>query len=335
MSSLSEYYIDPRSLSSKFRRAILRTLKYWNYQVTIHTYRKKIINNREFTEISIRAKITRELRRFLRKQGIRLSKKETKAFVSPVVLWDLIREEVEELPIGVSIDGNYVVAIPSKHLCTNDYLIAAYIALITGDSLWLDTIGLAEELSKLGFHEVSGIPLHSFPRGRIEDFARLLSEKLIGKRYASEILDILFGREELGGDEELPLYSKETAVIHEVLKWKTILLSESEEEFDNVNVFIDLVGVPKNVLWATLLASALSDKKIIILSIKGIDEELIKLIAMRENLIVVSEDCKSRIFDLKIIKQDDEYVLDRIGWLGSHKIFMRERFIPFWLVITS
>jgi len=327
-------YIDPKSLSKKFRRRILRALKEMGVILSIKTYERKIINGKEVVEVSIKAEIPKEVTKVLKKHGIKLSNKEVKAFVSPVIIWDLIREvRDEEIPIGTSIDGNYVVSIPICRICTNDYLNACYLGLVMKDTLWIDTINLSRELEEIGFIEIEGIPLKLFSRGKIEDFARSLAKKTIGERYVTDILDFLLKKEELGADEELPLYSREITSIKDLFKWRTILIDELEKDFSKDNVFIDLVDVPKTVLWMTLLAGVLSDKKLIILSINYLDKEIIDILSMRKEFIVFCRDCLGK-FDVKIIKKsDDEYLLQRYGWFEGKRVVMKERFIPLFRAI--
>lgn len=322
-------YIDPRSLSGKFQRRILRAIREMGVELIIKTYDRKMINDREVIEVSIRAEIPKELMKILKKHGVKLSNKELRAFVSPVIIWDIVRgEEIEEIPLGTSIDGNYIVTVPLGKICTNDYLIAGYLGLIKNDALWIDAINLSDELDKMGFIEIEGIPLASFSRGKIEDFARLIARKTIGERYVADVLDFLLKKEDLGADEELPLYSKEIASIKDLFKWRTVLIDESGE-FSGKNVFIDLVDVPRIVLWMTLIAGILSDKRIIILSINNLDKEIMELLSMRKEFIILSNDCSTNRFDAKIIKRNEgDYLLYRFGWFEKKRVVMKEKFIP-------
>lgn len=327
-------YIDPRSLSKKFRRRILRSLKEMGAGLFIKHYGRKMIHDREVLEVSIAIESSKEMIKLLKRYGIKLSNREIKAFVSPVIIWDLTRGiEDEEIPIGVSSDGNYIVSIPFRRICTNDHLIAAYLGLVISDALWIDTINLIHELEEMGFIEVEGIPLRLFSRGKIEDFARFLAKITIGERYVTEILDFLLRKDELGADEELPLHSREMESIKDLFKWRTILIDELEKGFIKSNVFMDLVDVPKTVLLMTLLAGVLSDKRLIILSINKLDKEIINILSIRREFIVFSEGCTSR-FDVEVIKKSyDTYLLRRYEWFEGRKIVIKERFIPFFRVI--
>ncbi len=328
-------YVDPKSLSKKFYRRILRALRDMGVEFHIKTYGRKMVNDKEFIEVSIEAEFTKEMAKICKKNGLKLSNKEIRAFVSPVILWDLVREEeYEEIPLGTSLDGNYIVSVPLGKICTNDYLIASYIGLSVKNTLWLDAINLSNELEEIGFIEVEGVPLSTFSRGKIEDFARLLAKKTIGERYLVDILDFLLKKEELGTDEEMPLYSKEIVSIRDLFKWRTVLIDEVESEFSRNNVFVDLVDVPKMVLWMTLLAGILSDKTLIILSIINPDKEIFEILSMRKEFIIVTNHCLPNRFDYIIIKKnDDEYVLHRYGWFNKKRVLMKEKFIPLFKAI--
>lgn len=329
-------FVDPRSLSKRFNRRILKTAMNYGLSVKIKTYKKRIVNERVLYDASILVEAENpDILKALKKLGVSLTKKEKRALVSQTVLADLEFQYNYDYPIGVSLDESHFIFVSKNDriYLQEDFLLASCIGLCSNNSLWIDYIGVYDVI-ELGFQEIEGIPIKSLPKGSLEDFSRLLAKKTIGERYASDILDALLKESSLEMDEELPLVSREMNIVMDLHKWKAITVAE--EDFKGHH-YIDIIEAPRHILWSTFLAGLLSEKEIVILSIDRIDKDLIELIKMRKGVIIVGREACSYpdLFSVIIKKENDKYQLLRNITYKDTRVTLRESFRPLINVLES
>jgi len=331
-------YVNPESLGKRINRRILKTAKMLGCNIEIMKYAQKNVNNKPVYLASV--KITCEDKKIiyaLRQLGIKMSKIEKKAYISSVIIADIENDYSPDYPIGVSVEGDYVIFLAKQdRILINNIDLSLYLSLISKDSIWLDYIGI-DDIVLQNHEEITGIPIKSLSKGAMEDFSKILARKTVGEKYAGDLLEMLTQETEISSDEELPLLSKEGQIIGDLIRWQVIDL-EGEKIYGHH--YLDLVGVPKHVMWATLLAAILSDKEIIIFSTNFLDENIKGLINMRKNIIVLMPrvnrlDHDTSTFNVFIEKENNTSLLTRYLPLEKNYIPLKEKFIPITEIVKS
>ena len=330
------FFVEPKILSKRLIRRVLKSARRYGLEIVIKTYRRRIINDRIVYESSVAvSSLNNDLINSLRHLGVKLIKKEKRELISGLILADLETNYSNDIPIGISEDNSYVIFISKNdQIITDDFLIAAYISRTYKSSLWIDNLGI-DGIQDFNFHELNGIPIKALPRSIIEEFSRIYAQETLGLRHSKALLNILISqREELGFDEEIPLVGEESRFFSDLFEWKAI--NKEEDNFPD-HSYLDLCGVPTHVFLACLILGSLTTKEFITVSTPQITHKLKKYLMIRQSYAIVlptivkSED----LANVYISRKDKKCILERAVRFKNDLFYLKETFIPIYYAIEG
>lgn len=276
-------YVNPKDLTDKRKRYYIRSTSKFGAKLMIDIIGKE---NRYF-KVIVSVDGNKQFFSFLKKNGVKLTKRPTPVLMAKEVLAELHVDPTEGVVVGQNKLG-LPISIPiSRFVGTNSRSFAVFISRLE-PTLWLDFTGSNWALY-CGFEEFAGLPL-KLGISRVHDVAGVIS-KYLSVAY-EEALSALTSKN-IFEDEEVGL-AMPTA-IRELYSWRIV---DPESKPTN-KIYVDFGGLPRTFENLAIRIADIIWDDLIVLEMPRHGEFFV---GRRKRKIIITEDPQDANFDVVVLR---------------------------------